>query len=546
MLCDATTALTFALVVLVSGCQDATDDPITTARAEISAKPRDPAPRIALARLYLSQSRGDLAVVLLDQAIQRGANPEDLLPDRADALQIAGETAELFALPVPERPTSARVRVLAARAKAAPSDDAYEDVYEALDATDEANVRAWVDKEPTAARARAHHVCTRASAADVFTWDQPPPGDNEPAPSIQDSGRPQTRIRVSTVAALRKAAESAPDGATVEVAPGTYPGAVAVWKQSNLTVRGSGDRPHISAAGRSVEDRDAWLFTGNNVTVENIEISGAHATRDKNGAAIRFVGRNLTLRHVYLHDSEDGLLTGNANPDSQILIEYSEFARNGDGEGYAHNLYVGVAREVVMRYSYSHEAVGGHLFKSRAARSTIAYNFLADLDAGTSSRSIDIPDGGDAIVIGNVIDQGANSVNKDILGFGSEQTRYALNGLVVENNTFYNRYPNALAIDNRSAVEARVINNVFAGAPILSIEGKAKLEGNLHRTNHGLHDPHDGDYSLTADSASVDAGADPLSLGVENPIREYVHPVSARVRQQVWKVDAGAYERCGM
>ena len=46
------------------------------------------------------------------------------------------------------------------------------------------------------------------------------------------------------------------------------------------------------------------------------------------------------LRNSYLHDNENGLLTG-ANATSEITIDHCEFARNGGGEGSTHNLYVG-------------------------------------------------------------------------------------------------------------------------------------------------------------------------------------------------------------
>jgi hypothetical protein len=248
---------------------------------------------------------------------------------------------------------------------------------------------------------------------------------------------------------------------------------------------------------------------------------------------------------VYLHDSENGLMTGNRYPDSRILVEYSELARNGDGEGYAHNAYIGVSGEVTLRFSYSHEAKSGHLFKSRAARTVIAYNYFADGDAGTSSRSIDIPDGGTALVIGNVLDHGAASVNRTIIGYAMESARYAENALQIVNNTFYNRYLDAVAIDNRASTEALVVNNLFAGAPLAQLEGPGKALGNIDHADSSLVEPRAGDYSIAADSPAVDTGVDPTTLGLEAPVLEYVHPVSARPRQRVWRFDVGAFERCG-
>ena len=125
------------------------------------------------------------------------------------------------------------------------------------------------------------------------------------------------------------------------------------------------------------------------------------------------------MRHVYLHDNENGLLTGNRHPESnEILIEFSEFARNGDGRGYAHNIYVGRSKRFEMRYSYSHGSSGGHLVKSRARENIIAYNRLTDEEGGTSSYIVDIPEGGTAAIIGNVIEQGAETLNHGMISYG--------------------------------------------------------------------------------------------------------------------------------
>lgn len=75
----------FSLLLLV-GCDEAPSDPIDSARDTIASAPNDPAPRVALARIYLEHGRGDLAEALIDQAIERGADPDQLLPERAEAL----------------------------------------------------------------------------------------------------------------------------------------------------------------------------------------------------------------------------------------------------------------------------------------------------------------------------------------------------------------------------------------------------------------------------------------------------------------------------
>ena len=49
------------------------------------------------------------------------------------------------------------------------------------------------------------------------------------------------------------------------------------------------------------------------------------------------------MRDCYFHHNENGILTGR-DPESDIVVEHSEFAHNGVGDGYTHNLYIGHAR----------------------------------------------------------------------------------------------------------------------------------------------------------------------------------------------------------
>ena len=62
------------------------------------------------------------------------------------------------------------------------------------------------------------------------------------------------------------------------------------------------------------------------ITIENIEFSGAQVA-DKNDAGIRFEGAGLTIRNSHFHDNEMGIMV-NENPDSDIIIEESEFNDN--------------------------------------------------------------------------------------------------------------------------------------------------------------------------------------------------------------------------
>ena len=156
----------------------------------------------------------------------------------------------------------------------------------------------------------------------------------------------------------------------------------------------------------------AFFVTNTDVTFDHIEFSGAKVA-DHNGAGIRYQAGNLTITNSYFHDNQDGIL-GAANPSGTITIDHSEFARNGYGDGLGHNIYIGKIASLTITNSYIHDAIVGHEIKSRAAVTTIENNRIVD-GTGSASYSIDLPNGGIAVVKNNVIQQGANSQNRTII-----------------------------------------------------------------------------------------------------------------------------------
>jgi len=191
------------------------------------------------------------------------------------------------------------------------------------------------------------------------------------------------------------AARIAQDGDTVEIAAGEYSGDVAVWPQHRLTLRGVGGRPHLRAAGRAAEGKAIWVIKGDEVLVENIEMSGTRVPGFA-GAAIRAEGGRLTLRRVHFHDNEMGILTNNngrgelAIIDSELDHNIVDFRRYGH---LGHNIYVGRIASFELRGSYVHDAVIGHEVKTWARRNTIVGNRIVDGDGG-SSYLIDLAEGG--------------------------------------------------------------------------------------------------------------------------------------------------------
>src|SRR5690606_29444700 len=151
--------------------------------------------------------------------------------------------------------------------------------------------------------------------------------------------------------------------------------------------------------------------------IEGLECSGI-SVRDRNGACVRLEGRDLTLRGVNFHDSEQGVLSGGNN--GLVEIEDSMFNRLGEG-GQAHGIYIG-GGDTALSVRHSHfldTRNEGHAIKSRAPVNTIRDTVIASLDQ-VDSRAIDLPEGGRTIISGNVIEEGPNSSNWDSIGVGLE------------------------------------------------------------------------------------------------------------------------------
>jgi len=336
------------------------------------------------------------------------------------------------------------------------------------------------------------------------------------------------------------AAKIARNGDIIEIDAGTYAGDAAVWRAQHLTIRGVGGRAHLRADGAEAEGKGIWVVKGNDTTIEAIEFSGAKVS-DENGAGIRLEGANLTVRDCYFHDNENGILTG-ANPASDVLVEHSEFARNGAGDGMSHNMYIGKVRSFTLRFSYVHHAQAGHDVKSRAARNTVTYNRIMDEHDGKSSYSVEFPNGGLSFLIGNLIQQGPQGENYTIVSYGTEGLQHPQNEFYMVNNTVVNDRPEGgRFVFVKPGSIAKIVNNVFSG-PGEVLNGPAEQRGNVSVRRSDLVDADNFDYRLRPRAAAIGRAVDPGSAhGVAlRPAFEYVHKAQSRARVNSDKLDAGA------
>ncbi|MDT0185193.1 right-handed parallel beta-helix repeat-containing protein [Microbacterium sp. ARD31] len=332
------------------------------------------------------------------------------------------------------------------------------------------------------------------------------------------------------------AAAVARDGDTVLIDAGTYAGDVATWTQDDLTLRGVGGRAHLRADGRDAQGKAIWVIAGDRTRVDRIELSGA-TVPDRNGAGIRQEGTDLTVTRSWFHDNENGILTG-ADPDSDIVVRRSRFFRNGFGDGYSHNLYVGAVRSLTVTGSWLSDADTGHELKSRAARNTIVANRISDGDA-TASYSIDLPNGGSSLVAGNVVVQGPRSENPALVSYGAEGLTNPSRRLWVVNNTFVNRRTSGTFVAVADGSRVRVVNNQLVGPGDLT-SGPAQARANRRVRATSFVDAAAEDFRLTTSSPAVDRGV--TVPGRWRARWEYVAPAGLVRRPVVGRTDLGAHE----
>jgi len=403
-------------------------------------------------------------------------------------------------------------------------------------------------------KSAAHPPVAHASVANQPALSTPP---NPPSPSA-GSARPSPRptppptFRLPADALLVgpghkyakpcQAIAAAKPGATIGIdakGNGSYDGDVCAWSTDRLTIAGFNGMAHIDAAGHNAQGKATWVIAGDDTTIRNVELSGS-AVPDNNGAGIRQEGAGLTVIGCSFHDNQDGILAGD-NPASDIVIEDSEFARNGAGDGYSHNMYINHVRSFTLEGSWSHDARVGHLVKSRALVNHILYNRITG-QAGTDSYEIDLPNGGLSYVIGNVVEQGKATQNPAMLSYGEEGSLNPDSRLYVVSNTFVNDLGHGPSVAVGSAVTSpvTVLDNVSVGSSTLVSQAAAVSRGNCVTSAPRFVGAASYDYRLASGSPCLNVGVAPGS-GL-TPTRQYVQPTSTRSRPTVGRLDAGAFE----
>ena len=254
---------------------------------------------------------------------------------------------------------------------------------------------------------------------------------------------------------------AAHDGDVVDVVPGQYYDC-AVITQNNLTVQGTA--PGAVLTDKTCQGKALLVIDGANVTIRNLTLQRARVP-DQNGAGIRAEGGNLTIENSRFINDQNGIL-GADNPQAVIHVSGSTFEDNGIcGGSCSHAIYVGHFKLLRVDHSHFMRTHDGHSIKSRASRTEVIDNDIADGPDGTSSYLIDIPNGGSALIDGNRLEKGPRTGNPaNAIMIGEEGVDQSTDSLIVRDNHFTNDQARSTTfVNNITATPVQLSGNVFQG-----------------------------------------------------------------------------------
>jgi hypothetical protein len=165
-------------------------------------------------------------------------------------------------------------------------------------------------------------------------------------------------------------------------------------------------------------------------------------------------------------NSENGILAG-GGPDSVLRITDSTFIGNGSCiAACAHGVYAGAPIFLLdIEHCVFLETKTAHHIKSRARNTVVRDSRIEDGPDGTSSYLIDISNGGNVLIQGNVLEKGARTSNSGAaISIGIEGLKNATEVLIVRDNIFHSEVEGRTTfVRNSSEAKVDLSGNTITG-----------------------------------------------------------------------------------
>jgi len=356
---------------------------------------------------------------------------------------------------------------------------------------------------------------TAARPAPPPATPAPPPRASESAQPALAPPKPPGKLTVCSQGCdfqdLQKAVNASVANGTITIFA-EINGTCAIINKPLLIqgLRGSdGQRAHL--AGGVCNGKAPLVTMAPDIVIENLEISGVQVG-DGNGACVRLdTGtRDLLIRNLYCHDSQDGLL---GKIDGLLLVEDSKFEGNGFGNGSAHGIYVFGEEMLIRRSQFLSARNAGHTVKSGVQKLTVEDSVLAALN-GHNSRALDAFAGGTIVLRRNIIQQGPNSDNSDMIGVGLEPARLMPAGhsvLLEENWLIFDNEErgNKVVFRGQKLGPIELRNNNMVGVSAMGIDGVKEEGDQWFKTRDQAHLP---EFDGSLDSLPK-LGKSPTTIG---------------------------------
>lgn len=318
-------------------------------------------------------------------------------------------------------------------------------------------------------------------------------------------------------ATIAAAVAAAKEGDVLRIGAGQYHNDFPQPLAASLTILAVGGRVRMTQDPKPASDPKGkgFLVVGTSAAKPTIRIVGFDFEGawcgDGNAAGIRHQNGDLIVQNCRFSDSQMGILaTPYVLGQDTVMVDQCEFSHCGTThDGQSHNMYIGKVKLFTLTRSFSHDAYIGHLVKSRAETSVICGNRIFDGLDGSSSYAIDLPNGGNAIVTDNMIQQGPLTDNPNNIMYAAEGALHSGRCAVIAGNSFLNErfdpsLPGALVLVQNFAKDFPVIlaDNHWSGVPRTPPD-KELTKGPVLLINNGDYTPVDQTFMTELQTAAT-------------------------------------------